>query len=85
MAWRLIGDNPLFGLILAYYKLKPQEEISIKFNQNAKMFVDENPFENIVCAVAAVIIWHKCITLHAAGECVSIPSTRETYTWLVAS
>ena len=64
MACRLFGTKPLSKPILGYCELDPYEQISVKFNQNTNIFIQENAFKNIVCETGAILSggrWVKCI------------------------
>ena len=55
MACRLFGAKPLSKPMLGFCQLHPEEQISVKFYQNTKLFIHENAPENIVCEMAAIL------------------------------
>ena len=55
MAWRLFGAKPFSEPMLGYCQLDPKELTSVKFNQNTKIFIDENASENITWEMAAIL------------------------------
>ena len=55
MACRLFGAKPLSKPMLDHYQMDPQEQTSVKLNQNTQRFVHENAYENIVCEMAAIL------------------------------
>ena len=40
--------------MLIYWKLKPQEQIAIKFHSKWKIFIHENIFESVIDKIAAI-------------------------------
>ena len=56
MACHLVGGKPLSEPMLPYCQLDPKEHISvIFFIQNSEIFIQENPFENVVCEMVAIL------------------------------
>ena len=55
MACHLFGAKPLPERMLAYYQLDPWEQLKGNLNQNTKLFIDEDAFQNIFCKVAAIL------------------------------
>ena len=55
MACRLSGAKPLPEPMLTYCQLDPQEQTSVKFESKYKTFIQENPVENIVCRIVAIL------------------------------
>ena len=35
----------------------------LNFNQDTKVFIQENSRENVVCEIAAILSWGRCINL----------------------
>ena len=72
MACCLIGAKPLSKPMLGYCQLDPYEQTSVKSNQNTKLFIHENAFENIVCRMTTIlsrgdelmtqwVVWWACL------------------------
>ena len=55
MAHRLFGTKSLSKPMLGYYQLDPWEQTSVKFESKYKLFIHENPSENIVYEMAAIL------------------------------
>ena len=49
MACRLFGAKPLPEPMLAYWQLDTWEQISVKFESEFIIFIQEKAFENVVC------------------------------------
>ena len=49
IAWRLFGAKPLPEPMLIYCQSDYWEQVSVKFEQNFIISIQENPFENVVC------------------------------------
>ena len=49
MACRLFGAKPLPEPMMAYCQLDSWEQISVKFERNSIILIQENAFENVVC------------------------------------
>ena len=56
MACHLFSVKPLSKPILGYCQFDPQEQTSVKFNQNTKLFIHKNASEYIVCEMVAIIV-----------------------------
>ena len=54
MACHLYGAKPLSKPVLGYCKLTLRNKLQWNFNQNTKLFIQENASENIVCEMAAI-------------------------------
>ena len=37
------------------------EQISVKLNQNATLFFQENEFENVICIIVVILYWSQCV------------------------
>ena len=61
MACRLVGAKPLFEPMLEYCQLGPCEQISVKFNRNLNIFIQENAFEYVVWKMAVVLSLPQCV------------------------
>ena len=58
---RLFGAKPLPEPMLAYFKLDPWGQVSVKFNwATTFLFILENKFENIMCKMAT-IFYPQCV------------------------
>ena len=55
MASYLFGANPLREPMLTYHQVDPEEQTSVKFESNTKIFIHENAFENASCEMAAIL------------------------------
>ena len=55
MPCRLFGAKPLFKPMLGYCQFDPWEQVQWNFNQNTKLFINENTTENIVCELEAIL------------------------------
>ena len=42
--------------MMEYCLLDPKEQISVKFNRNSNIFIQENAFENVVCEMASIFL-----------------------------
>ena len=60
MACRLDGAKPLPEPMLEYCKLDP-EELQLNVNRNSYIFIQENPFENVVRKMAAILSRPQCV------------------------
>ena len=49
MACRLFGAEQLPEPMLAYCQLDSWEQVSVKFERNFIIFIQENAFEDVVC------------------------------------
>ena len=63
MAWRFLGAKPLSDPMLTYCELDPLEYISVKFNHNLNIFIQENAFENVVRKLAAILPRHQYVKM----------------------
>ena len=55
MACHLFGATSLSKPMLGYCQLDSQEQTSVKFYQNTKLFIHKKAYENIVCEMAAIL------------------------------
>ena len=60
MACRLFSAMPLSKPMLGYWT--PRNKLRWKFNQNTKLFINENASENIVCEMAAILFLDNYMT-----------------------
>ena len=56
MAWRRTGAKPLSELMLEYFNWIPRNKLQWHFNQNSCIFIQENPFENVVLKNPAIFL-----------------------------
>ena len=63
MACRPWGDKPLSDTLLAYSKLDPWEQSSVKFKSRHTLFVQENQLENVVHEMAAILCRPHCANM----------------------
>ena len=54
MACHLFGAKPLPEPVVTYCQLDHWEQISVKFNWNFKLFIQENAFEYVICEMMAM-------------------------------
>ena len=59
MACCLHGAKPLSEPVLDNYQLNPQEQYSVKFNENTNFFYSRKAFDNIICEMATIVsrVW----------------------------
>ena len=57
MTWGLFGVKPLPELELTYYQLALKYKIQVNVNQTTVFVIRGNPFQNIVCNMAAILSW----------------------------
>ena len=74
MACRLFGAKPLSKPLLGYCQLQHKEQISVKFNQNSKLFFHENASENIVGKMATILSRGRWVKSDLYGDKVLIDS-----------
>ena len=68
MAYHLCSAKPLPALTLNYCQFDPLEYISVKFNSNTIIFIQENLFENVVCKMSAILFGPQGINCTASHE-----------------
>ena len=61
MACCLYSAKPLSEPMLVYCQLDPKNEFQRISNQNTKLFIHANAFENIVCEMAAILSRGRCV------------------------
>ena len=63
MAWCFLDAKPLSDPMLTYCELDPLEYISVEFNHNLNIFIQENAFENVVRKLAAILPRHQYVKM----------------------
>ena len=63
MACRLAGAEPLSEPMLFIY-WTPRNKLQWNFNRNSYIFIQENPFENVVWKMAAILSRSQCVNWH---------------------
>ena len=58
MAWRLFRAKPLSKPMLVYCHTH-RKKLQWNLNQNTKLFIHKNASENIVCEMAAILLWGR--------------------------
>ena len=58
-----IGTKPLPKANRIYCQLDPKEDILSNHIWNAKNFIQENVFENVICEVVGFLFWPKWVSL----------------------
>ena len=56
MACRLFGAKPLSKPMLGYSHLALRNKFQLNFNENTKLLIQENVFENFFCDMAAIFV-----------------------------
>ena len=57
MACCLFGAKQLPASMLTYVQLDPKNKLPWNSNQNMKLFIRKNAFENMVCEMVAILSW----------------------------
>ena len=55
MACRLLGAKPLFKPVLGYCLGNPRIKLQGNFNQNTKLVIHKNQFQNVVCEMTSIL------------------------------
>ena len=63
MACSLVCAKPLSEPMLEYYQMDPRNELQWNFYQNSFIFIQENPFENVVWKMAAILSRLQCVEI----------------------
>ena len=61
MACRLAGDNPLSEPMLEIVNWTPGKKFQQNLNRNLHIFIQENPFENVVWEMSAILSPPQCV------------------------
>ena len=65
MACRLCDAKPLSKLMRVIIDWTLRNKLQWNFNQNTKLFIDENASKSIVCEMTAILSWGRWIDLIA--------------------
>ena len=61
MAWHLVGTNPLLNQFCNTVNWTPMNKLQWNLNRNSYIFIQENPFENVVWKMATILSWPQCV------------------------
>ena len=64
MACRLFSAKPLPEPMMTYCQLEPSNKLQWNWDQNTKLFIHKNTFENFICEMAAILSRGRWVNMH---------------------
>ena len=78
--WLVAWPAPCLNQCLNIVIWNPRNKLQWNFNQNWRIFIEENAFGNVICEMAAILSWPQCVNGPAGCVC---SWGKQEYGWLV--